>query len=297
MLNGIIVLNKPRQMTSGDCVYQLRKLLHLRRIGHAGTLDPDVDGVLPIAVGQATKLIELMHTRPKAYVGKGIFGFSTDSYDLSGKIVAEKKLIKPFSIQEIQTQMNTFIGTIDQIPPIYSAVRVNGKRLYEYARQGLEVQRPHRAVQVMTYRVQPPLVFDSEKGQQTFSFMTTCHKGTYVRSLVNDLGDKLGVPAVMSQLTRTASSGFDLNQSVTLDALIKNPDKIAAHLVPIEAFFTQEPSVKLTQEQWALVKNGVSLSLDLTVPKVVLWYQGKVKAIYRKQDQVYRPDLMLLQNE
>lgn len=133
MLNGILVIDKDKGMTSADVVYHLRRALHIKKIGHAGTLDPEVTGVLPIAIGQATKLIEMMHTRPKEYIGKGLFGYSTDSYDATGTILNTQKLVQPFSIENIQTNMNKFLGEIVQVPPIYSAVKVNGKHLYEYA--------------------------------------------------------------------------------------------------------------------------------------------------------------------
>lgn len=142
MFNGIIVIDKAAGMTSGDVVYKLRRLLKQKKIGHAGTLDPEVTGVLPIALGQATKLIELMHERPKAYVGEGMLGLATDSYDLEGKILAERALSQPVSDQAIKAAMEKLIGEIVQQPPIYSAVRVNGKRLYEYAREGSQLSGP-----------------------------------------------------------------------------------------------------------------------------------------------------------
>lgn len=214
MLNGILVIDKDKGMTSADVVYHLRRVLHIRKIGHAGTLDPEVTGVLPIAIGQATKLIEMMHTRPKEYIGTGLFGYSTDSYDATGTVLKEKKLIQPFSSAEIQENMNKFVGEIVQVPPIYSAVKVNGKHLYEYAREGIEVERPQRRVEVKQYDLTKEPVFDINTGQESFDFKIKCSKGTYVRSLVNDLGEKLDCPATMTYLRRTASSGFDITQAV-----------------------------------------------------------------------------------
>ena len=197
MLNGIIVIDKDKGMTSADVVYHLRKALHIKKIGHAGTLDPEVTGVLPIAIGQATKLIELMHTRPKAYTGSGLFGYATDSYDTDGKTLKEDKLDHPFTKDEIQSAMHTFEGKIVQVPPIYSAVKVNGKRLYEYAREGIEVERPKREVEVTKYELINKPKFDPQTCYQKFDFNIECSKGTYVRSLVNDLGEKLNYPAVI----------------------------------------------------------------------------------------------------
>lgn len=297
MLNGILVIDKDKGMTSADVVYHLRRVLHIRKIGHAGTLDPEVTGVLPIAIGQATKLIEMMHTRPKEYIGTGLFGYSTDSYDATGTVLKEKKLIQPFSGAEIQENMNKFVGEIVQVPPIYSAVKVNGKHLYEYAREEIEVERPQRKVEVKQYDLTKEPVFDINTGQESFDFKIKCSKGTYVRSLVNDLGEKLDCPATMTYLRRTASSGFDITQAVKLKEIKENPKKATELIQPIDAFFKEYTQVDLTEEKWLKVKNGAGISLETNAKKVALRYNKKVKAIYEKKGKLYRPSLMLLQNE
>ncbi|MBP2057713.1 tRNA pseudouridine55 synthase [Lactobacillus colini] len=297
MLNGIIVLNKPRGMTSSDCVYKLRKILHIKKIGHAGTLDPEVNGVLPIAIGQATKLIELMHLKPKSYLGKGMLGQATDSYDLDGKILATKKILEPFSSNEIELVMKKLTGNIKQLPPIYSAVRVNGKRLYEYAREGIEVERPEREVRVYNYTLTSDPIYDSELKTESFSFSVKCSKGTYVRSLVNDLGEILNVPAVMTELTRTESSGYDMSQAVTLEDIEANIDTPNKWLQSINTFFSDLTNIELSTEQFSRVKNGASVRLNNVPDIVALSYNGIVKAIYKKKGKEYRPDLMLLKNE
>lgn len=297
MLNGIIVIDKDKGMTSADVVYHLRRALHIRKIGHAGTLDPEVTGVLPIAIGQATKLIELMHTRPKKYQGTGLFGYATDSYDIDGKVLKEKRLVIPFTAEEIQRGMNTFKGKIEQVPPIYSAVKVNGKHLYEYAREGIKVERPKRQVEIFQYDLLNDPSFDKEKGQESFDFEITCSKGTYVRSLVNDLGEKLDEPAVMTYLRRVASSGFDISQAVKLSEIEANPEKASELIQPIDAFFKDYEIIDLPEGKWLKVKNGAGISLETNAKKVALRYNEKVKAIYEKKGKIYRPSLMLLQNE
>lgn len=297
MLNGILVIDKDKGMTSADVVYHLRRVLHIRKIGHAGTLDPEVTGVLPIAIGQATKLIEMMHTRPKEYIGTGLFGYSTDSYDATGTVLKEKKLIQPFSGAEIQENMNKFVGEIVQVPPIYSAVKVNGKHLYEYAREEIEVERPQRKVEVKQYDLTKEPVFDINTGQESFDFKIKCSKGTYVRSLINDLGEKLDCPATMTYLRRTASSGFDITQAVKLKEIEENPKKATELIQPIDAFFKEYTQVDLTEEKWLKVKNGAGISLETNAKKVALRYNKRVKAIYEKKGKLYRPSLMLLQNE
>lgn len=297
MLNGIVVLNKPRGMTSSDCVYKLRKILHIRKIGHAGTLDPEVNGVLPIAIGQATKLIELMHTKPKSYIGQGMFGKATDSYDLEGKTLATKKILKPFSSSQIENGMLKLTGKIEQVPPIYSAVRVNGKRLYEYAREGISVERPKRKVEIYDYSLTSDPIYDAEGKIEKFDFAIRCSKGTYVRSLVNDLGVILGAPAVMTSLTRTASSGYDMSQAVTLEEIEANVDTPDKWLQSIDTFFADLTNVNLTEKQFSRVKNGAGIRLQNIPETVALSYDGRVKAIYKKKGNEYRPELMLLKNE
>lgn len=297
MLNGIVVLNKPRGMTSSDCVYKLRKILHIRKIGHAGTLDPEVNGVLPIAIGQATKLIELMHTKPKSYIGQGMFGKATDSYDLEGKILATKEILEPFSSNQIETGMLKLTGKIEQVPPIYSAVRVNGKRLYEYAREGIPVERPKREVEIYNYSLTADPIYDEETKTEKFDFAIRCSKGTYVRSLVNDLGDILGAPAVMTSLTRTASSGYDMSQAVTLEEIEANVDEPDKWLQSIDTFFADLDNIELTDQQFTRVKNGAGIRLNNVSETVALSYDGRVKAIYKKKGNEYRPKLMLLKNE
>lgn len=295
MINGILVINKSKGMTSGDVVYKLRKILKTRKVGHAGTLDPEVEGVLPIAIGQATKLIELMHERPKSYTGRGLFGFSTDSYDTDGKVLKRKDVTEKISFDKIQEGMDSFLGKIDQVPPIYSAVKVNGKRLYEYAREGIPVTRPVRSVEIFKYQLIEPVTY--QDGQEEFGFDIECSKGTYVRSLVNDLGEKLGYPAVMTHLQRTSSSGFDLKQAIRLEELEKNPELAVKYILPIDSFFADYETIDMSEGIWQKVKNGNAISLRNDAKKVALRYNKKVKAIYELKSHTYRPYLMLLQNE
>jgi tRNA pseudouridine55 synthase len=252
---------------------------------------------LPIAIGQATKLIELMHTRPKKYEGQGLLGYATDSYDATGTVLKEEKLDHLFTTEEIQAGMDSFKGEIEQVPPIYSAVKVNGKHLYEYAREGIAVERPKRTVDIYDYLLIDKPVFDKEKGQESFGFEIECSKGTYVRSLVNDLGEKLGKPAVMTELRRTASSGFDISQAVKLSEIEANPEKASELIQPIDAFFIDYETIDLSEDQWKKVQNGAWIKLETDAKKVALRYNKKVKAIYENKGRLYCPSLMLLQNE
>lgn len=238
-----------------------------------------------------------MHEKPKSYIGSGMFGRATDSYDLDGKTIAEEKINTPFTSNEIIAGMEKLTGKLEQVPPIYSAVRVNGKRLYEYARENIPVERPKRKVNVYSYELTQDPEYDPLEKTESFNFAIRCSKGTYVRSLVNDLGEELGVPAVMTSLTRTSSSGYDLNQAVDLETIEAEIDTPGKWLQPIDSFFAELPQLQLSPDQFKRVSNGASISLNTSYAKVALVYNGHIKAIYRRQGKIYRPEMMLLKNE
>lgn len=297
MINGFIPLHKEAGMTSFDCVAAVRKLAHQKRVGHGGTLDPDVDGVLPICLGVATKLVDRLQTMPKTYTGEITLGFATDTEDLSGKEIARQRLAAPFTALAIDQAMASFQGAYDQTPPLYSAVRVNGKHLYEYARAGETVTRPTRTVHVYHFDRTSAPVFNEEKGEQIFSFTAQVAKGTYIRTLASDLGQRLGVPAVMSQLTRQASGGFQLAESVTLADLAAAP--LTDFVRPIQAVFADMPIEDLTPAAWTRVQHGNYLRLTRPATdgnELFLRYGGDIQAIYRYETQTgtWRAAQMLL---
>lgn len=284
-MEGILPLWKERGMTSHDCVFKLRKILQTKKIGHTGTLDPDVDGVLPICIGRATKVVEYMVDSGKAYVGEITLGFSTTTEDSSGEVVAKKKVEVPISEEEIDAMMTTFKGEITQIPPMYSAVKVNGKRLYEYARAGESVERPKRVAMIEQFiRTSTPL-WDEEAKTMSWKFEVACGKGTYVRTLAVDLGEKLGFPAHMSDLTRTSSGKFNVSDCMTLEqvATLMEKGEIDEKLAPLEYGLSAFPFVSLDDKTWEKVKNGGLLLTKeyahISCPFVVT-YHNKACAIY-----------------
>lgn len=255
--NGILPLHKPKGMTSHDCVFRLRKLLKTKKVGHTGTLDPDVTGVLPICIGKATKVAEYMSDYPKEYVGEVTLGSSTTTEDSSGEIVVQKSVGTPPTIEQVKKILHYFTGEIDQVPPMYSAVKVKGKKLYEYARAGIEVERPVRRVYI--YEIQ--LVENEIKSRHdklSFSFRVKCSKGTYVRTLAVDIGKKLGYPAHMSYLQRIASGPFQLSDCFTFEQLEDMVDKneVQNVLLPIEEAIKHFPSIVVDKETEAKIKNG-----------------------------------------
>lgn len=262
-MDGILPLWKERGMTSHDCVFKLRKILQTKKVGHGGTLDPDVDGVLPICIGKGTKVIEYLQDSGKIYEGEITLGFSTTTEDRSGEVVETRAVEQPLSIEEIDQMMATFIGTIKQIPPMYSAVKVNGKRLYEYARAGETVERPERRAVIESFKRTTEPIYNEANKTQSWRFQVTCGKGTYVRTLAVDLGEKLGYPAHMSDLTRLASGGFSVGQAATLAQVseLMERGQIDQALQPIEEAMKEFPRIDLTDADWQKVKNGQVLPM------------------------------------
>lgn len=291
-MDGIIPLWKPKGMTSHDCVFKVRKILQMKKVGHGGTLDPQVDGVLPICVGRGTKILDYLQNHAKTYIGEITLGCSTTTEDADGEVVSVKKVDQPLTVEEIDAEMATFVGEIQQIPPIYSAVKVNGKRLYEYARAGITVDRPIRQAQIYSFKRLNTPVFDEEQGKMSWQFEVCCSKGTYVRTLAVDLGEKLGYPAHMSSLTRMASGGFLASQCVTLAQL---EERVAASvelevpdfLYPLERYFLDFPRVDLTSEQYQRVKNGMEMPLTIVnrtiqdQETIACYYQNQLAALYQ----------------
>ncbi|AVK63147.1 tRNA pseudouridine(55) synthase TruB [Lactobacillus sp. CBA3606] len=307
MPNGILPLYKPRGLTSFDCVAKIRRLYQTRKVGHSGTLDPSVDGVLPICIGNATKVVQFLVASGKEYQGSITFGFATTTEDLDGEEVARTPITKPFTATEIDAALAQMTGTITQIPPMFSAVKVNGRRLYDYARHGETVARPERQIEIASFKQRQAATYDDATQTQTVYFTVACSKGTYVRTLAVDVGKKLGVPAVMSDLTRLKSGGFTLDQTVTFEEIAAQVEAGTADdlLAPIDQALTQYPQVALTAAQWERVRNGAFLTADEGQQKapnadtlVALTYQGSLKCLYgyREAEQRYKPFKMFSVN-
>lgn len=284
-MDGILPLWKEKGMTSFDCVYKVRKILKTKKVGHSGTLDPEVDGVLPICIGKATKVVENLHEANKVYQGEITLGFSTETEDAHGKVVSTTPIETPFSVQEIDEKMQSFIGEITQIPPMYSAVKVNGKRLYEYARAGKEVERPIRKATIYEFsRISEP-IYNEETKTQSWKFEVSCSKGTYVRTLSVDLGKTLRVEAHMSKLTRVKSGPFQTNDCITLEQLneLAQNDKAQETLKPIDIVFKDYPRMNLTEVEFIRFKNGAILT-KAEFPQIEVatacYYEDQLISIY-----------------
>ncbi|AIC94790.1 MULTISPECIES: tRNA pseudouridine(55) synthase TruB [Shouchella] len=256
---GIVALYKPRGMTSHDCVNRIRRLYKTKKVGHTGTLDPEVDGVLPICIGKATKVAEYMSDFDKTYKGDVTLGFTTTTEDAYGEVVEQRPVLQSVSKSQIEAALTQFQGAIMQTPPYYSAVKVNGKRLYEYARKGIEVDRPTRQVNI--HELTLTHVEEAKDDTQRFSFHVRCSKGTYVRTLAVDIGDLLGFPAHMSSLTRTASGSFELANTITFETLENlTLEERYEKLLPFDHALTNFPRRTADRTLEERIKNGAVLA-------------------------------------
>ncbi len=238
MKDGILNVLKPPGMTSHDVVAFLRRVYKTKKIGHAGTLDPAAAGVLPVAVGKATRLLEYMTAAEKEYRAELSLGYATDTGDDDGAIIAEKAVEVFPSEEEITGVLSSFLGKSRQVPPMYSAIKIDGKKLYEYAREGIAVERPVREIEIFAIRLM-------QVENTRFTFSVLCSKGTYIRSLCEDIGSKLGYPATMSFLVRTRVGIFNVNEALTLEEIALEPEKA---LLPIDFGASELPKLELSNE-------------------------------------------------
>lgn len=256
-MNGIIVVDKPQEFTSFDVCAKLRGILHEKRIGHTGTLDPMATGVLPILVGKATKASDILPIKEKIYRASFKLGILTDTGDIWGNIV--KKCFYDVTEIRLKSALSGFVGEISQIPPMYSAVSVGGKRLYSLARQGIEVKREPRRVTVFSLDITR---FDEKSGEG--ELLVSCSKGTYIRTLVEDIAKTLGTEAALTALRRESTDGFSLADAHTIDELQRLCDekKLENALLPTDSVFSVYPAVTLDEHCTGLYKNGVALRRD-----------------------------------
>ena len=251
-MNGIIVLDKPAGKTSHDMVYFMRRLTGIKKVGHTGTLDPDATGVLPICIGSATKAADMMTLSDKRYRAKFVLGKTTDTQDISGKVLSECEV--NCTNGEIREAVMSFVGEYDQLPPMYSAIKQNGKKLYELAREGKTAERETRRINIKEIKI-------LSLGIET-EIEVLCSKGTYIRTLCEDIGNKLGVGACMTALRRLQTGHFTEDDSYTCDELLKmkGEGRLADALSSVDALFSDYEEIRLTPNQTKSVKNGVIMT-------------------------------------
>ena len=250
MPTGIIIIDKPQNWTSMDVCGKLRRLYGERRVGHAGTLDPMATGVLPVFVGRATRAVEFAEHGEKEYLAGLRLGISTDTQDTTGEVLAEQPVA--CSREDIEAVLHRFRGDIEQIPPMYSALKVNGQKLYQLARKGKTVERKPRPITIYE------LELGEQIGENEYALRVKCSKGTYIRTLCQDIGDALGCGGCMSSLRRTMAAGFELSQSVTIQEVMAAVENgtAASLLLPVDQYFRPYPAVTIGGETERRCRNG-----------------------------------------
>ncbi|SDM99259.1 tRNA pseudouridine55 synthase [Paenibacillus sp. yr247] len=283
-LEGILPVWKPKGFTSHDVVAKVRGILGIKRIGHTGTLDPQVTGVLPLCIGRATRMVEYIQELPKEYEAELRIGLLTDTEDMTGNVLEEVShvILEEVKVREI---LHTFIGEIEQIPPMYSAVKIDGKRLYELAREGKEVERKSRKVTIHQLNI---LHMDLQQKHPEIKFRVSCSKGTYIRTLCVDIGKALGYPAVMKSLVRTSTGSIRQEQCLTFEQIehMKAHGLLQSHMIPMDQAISHIPSVELTTQEAvdALQGKKIALAANRTA------YANASQTIFR----AYSPDKRFL---
>lgn len=285
-MNGILLINKPIDFTSRDVVNKLSGILHTKKIGHTGTLDPIATGVLVICVGNTTKLCELLTSEYKEYISTIKLGIKTDTLDITGNVVEEKE----YNVNEslIKEVLSSFIGKSTQTTPIYSAVKVNGKKLYEYAREGKKIDLPKREINITNIEL---LSYHNDE----ISFKATVSKGTYIRALIDDICTKLNTVGTMSSLIRTKQGKFNLEDTYTLSDIESSNYKI----ISIEEALTELETIEIDDNLYNKVKNGSIINKNFNNDIACLKYQNKIVAIYKtydKDESKAKPFKMFLDN-
>lgn len=253
-MDGVIIINKQKDFTSHDVVNVIRKKLNTKKVGHTGTLDPNATGVLPILVGKATKISKYLIEHDKTYIATIKLGEKTDTGDNEGQVIEEKLVPADLKKEDINNVLQSFLGKQKQVPPMYSAIKINGKKLYEYAREGKEVKLEAREIEI--YKIQL-LEYKNSK----IKFEVECSKGTYIRTLCEDIAKKLGTVGYMEGLQRTKVNNFKIEDSVLLDDITL--ENVEENLIKIEEVFKEKDKIELDNKKLELFLNGVKLTYDL----------------------------------
>ncbi len=294
-MDGILNIYKEKGYTSHDVVAKLRGILHQKKIGHTGTLDPDATGVLPVCLGKATKLCDMLTDHDKTYRAILLLGRTTDTQDMTGTVLTQaqdKDMVNITQDAAIDAIMG-YVGEYQQIPPMYSALKVNGKKLYELARAGIEVERKARAVEIKEIKI-----LDIRLPEITIE--VTCSKGTYIRTLCHDIGQTMGVGGVMKELVRTRVDRFEIGDSLTLAEVetLRDAGALQQRIISLEDMFSNDPKLVVTASMDRLILNGNKFTRkdEYAEGTQVRVYdsQGHFVGIYCKQQSEYRPVKMFL---
>ena len=301
MIDGILNVYKEQDYTSFDVVAKLRGILKQKKIGHTGTLDPMAEGVLLVCLGKATKLVDLLTEGDKCYRATMKLGYETDTEDVTGETTAEgdAAVLAQLTQADVERTILSFVGKYDQIPPMYSAIKKDGKKLYEYARAGIEVKREPRPVEI--YAIQDI----TKEADDTYSFDVYCSKGTYIRSLCRDIGRQLSCLAALSGLLRKEVHGFSVTDALTLQEIeVRQADgTLQDAILPVDALLKQYPAYEITEQAENYLRNGNKLSPrffkdmgERRDTRIRVYHAGKFAALYdyKEEEQIYKPFKMFL---
>ena len=279
-MNGLLIVNKDKNMTSRDVVNLIGKKFNTKKVGHSGTLDPIATGVLVIAIGKYTKLIDILTSSYKEYIATLKLGIQTDTLDITGNIINKKD----FNVNKeiIINTLNSFLGKSIQEVPKYSAIKINGKKLYEYARENIDIELPKREIDIKSIEL-------LEYNNDTIKFKCLVSKGTYIRSLINDIGIKLGSFATMIDLQRTKQGSFNIEDAYTLN----NIENDKYELLTYDNIFKNYEKYNLNEDEYFKVKNGQRLPINFTNDEVVFLYNKEYIALYEKIGNEARIKIML----
>ncbi len=275
LINGIINVYKEKGYTSHDVVAKLRGILKQKKIGHTGTLDPDAVGVLPVCLGKATKLCDLLTDKDKTYEAVLLLGVETDTQDTSGKILRESTV--NLSKEIIETAINKYIGEYNQIPPMYSALKVNGRKLYEIAREGKTIERTPRKVTINNITIK-----DVDLSLNEITMTVDCSKGTYIRTLCHDIGTDLGCGGCMKSLIRTKVSRFSIDEGLTLSNIQKlmETNSLLEYIIPIDEMFPTYPKLSVSESGNKFLYNGNQISSEHILNHSIINNSGELFRIY-----------------
>ncbi len=284
MINGLLIVDKAKNMTSRDVVNEVSQIFKTKKIGHTGTLDPLATGILVLTVGKATKLNEIITATEKEYQVEAILGLKTDTLDVTGKVLKEENT--HFSKAEIIDTLNSFLGSYDQEVPIYSAVKINGKKLYEYARNNEEVILPKRLVTIQKIHLDS---LNYDNNQTVIKFTCLVSKGTYIRSLVNDIANKLGTAGTMKNLRRTKQGNFVISEAYSLEQIKNNDYQVISLKDALKDYFT----VKVDDKLKFKIMNGQKID-NIYKQDYVLFVDDDVLALYKSVNNLLKPYKMFI---
>lgn len=251
-MNGILLINKPKDYTSHDIVAIIKRVTK-EKVGHTGTLDPNATGVLPLLIGKATEISKYLINHDKIYVATLKLGIKTDTADAEGKIVEEKE-VNNLDREKVEQALENIIGKSEQIPPMYSAIKINGKKLYEYARSGKKVEVKPRNIEIYNTKL---ITIDNEKKE--IKFEISCSKGTYIRTVCENIAEMLNTVGYMKNLERTKVGEFDIKDTVSIEDVKNDKNIIQENIISIEKFFETEDSIELSNKELTLLLNGVKI--------------------------------------